>query len=1603
MIMEIGLPVAAVLALACIFVCLRQRSHAVRVLRSTTQWRMALIVVLMGLVGTLSPGAEVSAVAATPTPSRAPKVPVTSPAIFVASTANRQPVGGLPPAAAAAAAAARLDSRNQQEVPGRRTRTSRTYQDARGYVTEIYPGAINYQGPNGAWLPIDNTLVASHMAGFAYQNKANGYSVYLPAGAGAVRFATASGYVEFSLAGAAGKGSVSADTATYRNALPGIDLAYSALNEGVKENLTLASLASPHVFTYTLRTSADLMARANPNGGIDFVNTGGTVQFSFAPPFMYERQSPNGPTGSASLQLGGTPGHQTVTLAPDEAWLSNPARQFPVVVDPTITYGTVGSAIWKQFNGANQDCYLQNGSGASTSYCNGSSLYAGYSSSVIDRALLQFNVQSSIPQDVTVLDADLASYLYATASGSPVSVDAMQLTQAWTTAATWNAYNGTTAWTNAGGTFASPAAWTDTSVGTGSGYYHWYLAQLVQKWVYGTVANDGILLKATNEATTNKLSFRSSEYSNSAYWPYLKVTYQLGIGNKPSDQSVTQKLTDRLSLQVDLSSGNLLVKHAEQAIRGTGLDQNVDLYYNNLSPAVWDYGRSWEINTGWDVWLATNHADGVNYYGPSGTAVHFVKNADGSFSAPPGLDATLVRNGDLTYTLTFNTSQEKYNFSSDGLSFLSDVDKHGNRIVFAYNPSGSLASMTDTQGRVTTFSYVAASGCTPPTSDGFVSKMTDPSGRKFQYGYDGNCNLTTLTDAANKVTHIGYDASFNLTQITDPNGNVTKLAYDSATRVTSIIRVTNLGLGTGPTTTYGYNTGAGSCAAAPQGDSLYGYTVATDANSHAATFCYDQQGLVLQVVDSNSNSNKSSYTTDEHIATTTDALSQTTTNTYNTNNDLTSVTPPPLGTGHTPPVTSITFNTPSTINGYKYLPSSATDPQGHCEAYIYDVSGNQTDAYQGQANPCDGLTGGTHVANRFQGDPGTTCGAKAGELCSTTDALGNSTAYGYDTNGNLISVTPPSPLGATTLTVDALSRTSSVTDGKGQKTTYSYDVLDRLTQVLYNGAQTCTPSTGNCVAFGYDADGNRTSTSDNTGSTSYYFDQLNRLTTESLPDASSNCPGSSPAGITLTYDGVSNLTSYCDSGGTTIYAYDSANRQISVAEPGGNCGPTPSFCTSFAYDANGNQTQVTYPGGATLTLGFDSNGNATSAIGRDKNGGVLTSFTYTYNLGNADTQVKQSTTETDAVANNTYGYTYDSLNRLTQANITAGIGTSYTYSYDGAGNRTQAIAGSSTQTFAYNAANELCWAYTGSSSNSCAAPPSGATTYSYDANGNVTSNSSGASFGYNPKNQTTSITYGGSTISPLTYAGAGQTLRTAAGSTTFDNALSGLRVSTLGGTNTYYLRDGQGNVIGERTGGTHYYYLFDSLGSIVAVISGDGLTIGDRYGYDPYGNTTYHSGAAANPWGYAGGYTDPTGLIKFGTRYYAPATGRFTQPDPANQPPNPYAYAGDDPINNADPSGAWWISWHWWGVTVHLSHYEVIRALLYGAWAVLGSGIIAVIGWALVAVLSLVLAYDVTTIWLLDSYRNSGVWINLPWWAGVNQWVAAGCEGCSWYWWIWVP
>jgi RHS repeat-associated protein len=75
--------------------------------------------------------------------------------------------------------------------------------------------------------------------------------------------------------------------------------------------------------------------------------------------------------------------------------------------------------------------------------------------------------------------------------------------------------------------------------------------------------------------------------------------------------------------------------------------------------------------------------------------------------------------------------------------------------------------------------------------------------------------------------------------------------------------------------------------------------------------------------------------------------------------------------------------------------------------------------------------------------------------------------------------------------------------------------------------------------------------------------------------------------------------------------------------------------------------------------------------------------------------------------------------------------------------------------------------------------------------------------------------------------------------------------------------------------------------------------------YDAYGNAETSGGLTSyTPFGFAGGYTDPTGLIYLVDRYYDSTTGQFLTVDPrVDQTGQPYAYTGDDPVNDVDPMG----------------------------------------------------------------------------------------------------
>jgi len=907
----------------------------------------------------------------------------------------------------------------------------------------------------------------------------------------------------------------------------------------------------------------------------------------------------------------------------------------------------------------------------------------------------------------------------------------------------------------------------------------------------------------------------------------------LVLGELPYQKVVAHSLTDKAQLLVNVANGNVILQTQDLHINGLGPALSIIRYFNDLGTGSGMVGSHDTLSIGPDVHVTQNADGSATYQGSSGFQVTYPSNGTGGYTTPASYtEATLAAVNSGGWTLTFHKTSEVYTFNGAG-NQVKDASANGEAINYAYNTNGTLASATDTQGRVTTFTNYSGTN---------VGTITDPNGRTVRYTYT-NGQLTGVTDAMNNTWQFQYyDTRGNLNQIVDPRGYTTTLTYNASNRI-ALIKYNDYT--TAATTwTYTYNSGN---------------TIITDPLNHQTTYAYDASGRVTSIVDGVGASHGATWDGNNNQTASIDPSSYATTLAYDSLNNLTSTQNPSLANGT--PGAKQTYVYGNTV--HPYSPSSSTDSQGNLISYSYDTNGNLLSASS---------TGAGSTTQTIQGDSNVSggtinCGAQPGEVCTSTDANKNVTSYGYDSLGNVVTVTHPGSVGKDTYTYDNLSRIQTHTDGNGSTGTFSYDNFDRLIKMAY-------AKDGSVVDYSYDQDGNMTQRDDGSGQTLWTYDGYNRV---------KQLRQTNQSALNYTYDNAGNLITEQGPAGILTYSYDNANQIAGVNQSVDGANETFVF-------TNGRPTTVYVPGNITETISYDRAGRQISIQAVRGNTTLISySATYTNSLG-ADMQLIQS--ETNNLTGVTTNYSYDGLNRLTSASGT-GTGTnSYTYAYDNNGNRTQfSHNGSYSAIFGYNTANELTTA-------------GGAADGTYDQQGNQTSLGTGLSFGYNPKNQTTSFTPQGGATSNANYLDADQADRTQIGGTSEQNGLLGLYSDTSNGTSTYYthLPSGIKQVLGEVIGTTPYYYLTDIHGSVVAVVDGSG-NVANTYKYDPYGNTLSSTGSIANPFRYESGYYDgQTGLYKFGERYYNAVDARWTQLDPSGKNPG-YIYAGDDPVNLIDPSG----------------------------------------------------------------------------------------------------
>ncbi|HEY3684800.1 MAG TPA: LamG-like jellyroll fold domain-containing protein [Streptosporangiaceae bacterium] len=419
-----------------------------------------------------------------------------------------------------------FDKATSREATGQRDRFSYRYRNGDGSWTgKFFTHPVNFRDAKGAWQPIDSSLADSGKG--RWTNRADSLDVSFAPKAGPSDLAVmdVGGGRRFGFGVDAAQdttGEVTGSTVTYKGIRPDADVVLSSLNGGsIKEKIILHSPTAPTDWDFPLRTDG-VTPRMAADGSVELVDAAGAVVGRLPHGFMVDsRVDPHSGDGerseavSYSLERRGA--GWALHVSADKGWLADPARKFPVTVDPTT--------VWNY--GDTSDTYVQTGY---SSPPNGDiDLKAGTYDGGANKAAtyLGFSQVDNDLKHATIYDVDLHVYNYWSYSCSARAVTVHPVTHSWSSDSIANYPGPSYGSALASRSFAHgyippgasssscPAKWEGIDLGSSGN-------KLVQGWVNGTKPDYGLTVRASVSSSTAWKKFASRETPNG---PYLTITY----------------------------------------------------------------------------------------------------------------------------------------------------------------------------------------------------------------------------------------------------------------------------------------------------------------------------------------------------------------------------------------------------------------------------------------------------------------------------------------------------------------------------------------------------------------------------------------------------------------------------------------------------------------------------------------------------------------------------------------------------------------------------------------------------------------------------------------------------------------------------------------------------------------------------------------------------------------------------------------------------------------------------------------------------------------------------------------------------------------------
>nr|WP_307795597.1 DNRLRE domain-containing protein [Actinacidiphila acididurans] len=762
----------------------------------------------------------------------------------------------------------------------------------------------------------------------------------------------------------------------------------------------------------------------------------------------------------------------------------------------------------------------------------------------------------------------------------------------------------------------------------------------------------------------------------------------------------------------NLASGNAVWQYNAFANPGRGLGTFVRFAYNSLDTSDTVMGPGWSAQASAPIRLGAAldfhpnpNPTTVTLVDGDGTSSVFTKQADGSWKAPAGVHYLLAAQDAANCTPDKDDASDAWVMTQpDGTRFFYDcegyptsiVDKNGNTETFTYAtrksnnaPRKFLQYITDPAGRQTlTVTYYNKGDAYSYVDDnGVVQSGTNLTNPKI---IDHVASMTALGDGTNparKITFL-YTTQGLMAQLTDGAGSsqpkVFGFTYDATqgTKNVKLVKITDPRqhatqlayyapqAGDNPkyhwwtkTVTDRLNNGTGFSYAQDASNSAFTDTTVTDALQQATTYVTDDFARPVQTTNAKSQVTKLSWDADNNVTQLVEDNGATTKWTYDPKTGYPLTTQDAEAVKNGWPATQYTYQT--RLDGYSADLYTKTSPEGREWQFGYDSFGNLTS-----------VTDPKGVSTATAGDYTTSYTYDSfGELKTATDANQHTTTYSdFDPNGYPKTTTGPAPYNKPSTTAyGPLGQVLSVTDQLGHTTTQTYDVYGRplvkkVPKDQASGVYITTP------APVYDANDNVTQATGPNGAVSTaVYDEADQVTSATAPKDHTTDPDR-----------------------TTSYTYDTIGELKTTTEPKGTITTTDTtdYVTTNSYDSIGELTDVTNANGDKISYQYDNVGNATYVIDPVKNKTTDTTDYTTktdydfdhrpYQVTDAAGKVTKTgydkdglaTTSTDA-DNNTTTTSYDERGKVVQVQApyqgSAGSPTYRVtkYDYDQVGNQTK--------------------------------------------------------------------------------------------------------------------------------------------------------------------------------------------------------------------------------------------------------------------------------------------------------------------------------------------